>query len=418
MRVGATSILAGGLITLGSISLVAAADVQPASSAATSTEWRDDAANLEAVRKINEAYTRMPFSREFEGVLDDCPLRLSWRVGPNLPVAWKGGVAGWIGDEIILSGGLWMPQRANLTYAYSISKQTYRELPSPAVHPQYTQGACDGRSLYIVGGRGAGRHVYRLARTAGGDWAWTDMPSLPEAEGDGRWLAAVTILPGRWLFLVGGHPTGTPSEKRDRPQLPDYRLRLDAPAANWERMAVYPGGLRALMLSAVAGGKLYVFGGSHPDPVMRANQIEVSKKFGLNVPYNGVPNYRDAYRYDPETNAWAPIRRTPFPIVAGHAVPLHDRYILLMGSADYRTFRVGRTEGRKDPFWLGYGDRILCYDIQRDNYAHVGVMPYGVATSPWVCDGTRVYCFGGEPAHGYNMNTENVVQIGTIHMTR
>ena len=85
-----------------------------------------------------------------------------------------------------------------------------------------------------------------------------------------------------------------------------------------------------------------------------------------------------------------------------------------MGSADYPTHRVGRSKERKDPFWTGYGDRILCYDAQKDNYSHVGVMPYGVATSHWVCDGQRVYSFGGEPAHGYNMNTENVLQIGTI----
>ena len=63
---------------------------------------------------------------------------------------------------------------------------------------------------------------------------------------------------------------------------------------------------------------------------------------------------------------------------------------------------------------MGYGDRILCYDVEKDNYSHVGVMPYGVATSHWVCDGERVYSFGGEPAHGYNMNTENVLQIGRI----
>jgi hypothetical protein len=41
-------------------------------------------------------------------------------------------------------------------------------------------------------------------------------------------------------------------------------------------------------------------------------------------------------------------------------------------------------------------------------------MVYGVATSPWVTDGKRVYGFGGEPRHGYNLNTENVLQIGTI----
>jgi hypothetical protein len=109
-----------------------------------------------------------------------------------------------------------------------------------------------------------------------------------------------------------------------------------------------------------------------------------------------------------------PIRSTPFPVLGGHAVALQDRFVPLMGSADYPTYRVGKTNGRKDPFWTGYGDRILCYDVEKDNYSHVGVMPYGVATSHWVTDGQRLYNFGGEPGHMYNENTENVLQIGLI----
>ena len=53
----------------------------------TTTEWRDDVANVEAVRKINRAYGRNPFSREFEGVSDDCPIDVQWEVGPNTPIS-------------------------------------------------------------------------------------------------------------------------------------------------------------------------------------------------------------------------------------------------------------------------------------------------------------------------------------------
>lgn len=38
----------------------------------------------------------------------------------------------------------------------------------------------------------------------------------------------------------------------------------------------------------------------------------------------------------------------------------------------------------------------------------------GVATCPWVTDGEHIYGFGGEPAHGYNNSTENVLQIGAV----
>src|SRR5688572_23931479 len=95
---------------------------------ATSTEWRNDEANLNVVRELNRAYARLPFSREYEGVLDQCPFELTWTNGPNLPMTWKGGVAGVLGDDIVLVGGLWMPGYRNLGYAYNLKTQTYREI--------------------------------------------------------------------------------------------------------------------------------------------------------------------------------------------------------------------------------------------------------------------------------------------------
>lgn len=394
---------------------------------ATSTLWRDDHSNLFVVRQLNRAYGRLPFDREFEGVLRESPVEIEWSIGPNLPIAWKGGVAGIVDDQIVLSGGLWMPGRSNLTYAFNIEEQMYESLPPPPARPQYTQGGCDGRSLFVIGGRGSGRSVFALARNSAGTWGWQDLPALPEAEGAGRWLASVAVVRGRWLILLAGTPTGAPSEVGDKPQLMDYRLRRGAPGAAWERIAPYPGGPRALVQAAVAGGKVYVFGGSVTDPEMRSIFVELQSKYGIRVPYNGVPNFRDAYCYDAERDHWTPLRRTPFPIIAGSAVPIDENHILLMGSSDYPTYRVGKSKsnpgikvkhGESSSLWRGYGDRILCYHVDKDNYSHVGVMPYGVATTPWVFDGKRLFGFGGEPAHGFNANTENVLQIGILKWRR
>lgn len=415
------------------MTLQGANDAAPAT---TSTDWRDDGANLEIVRRLNEAYRRIPFSEEYEGVLDDRPLALEWSVGPNLPVAWKGGVAAILGQEIVLVGGLWMPGRKNLAYAYNLHNRTYKEIPPPPFETAYTQGAYEGTTLYLVGGRSAGRRAAALSRATDGSFKWTPLPDLLESEGQGRWLGTVGVVPGKWLLLVGGHPTGTPFEIRSATTLPDWRLRLDVPDAQWESMSPYPGSARALMSSGVIRGKLHVFGGSIADTALREVYLDLIKDYGLFIgPYKGVHDYRDSYRYDPEANTWQQIRNLPFGMSGGAGVVLKDRYILIMGSVHINLpRRVGKTDWARvssmdaggkakkavrtgtEPFWTGYDDRILCYDIEKDNYSRIGVMLYGVGTCPWFSDGKRLYGFGGEPFHGFNDNTENVLQIGTIQI--
>ena len=380
----------------------------------TATEWRDDDVNIEGVRELNRVYERIPFSREYEGVLDLPPLKLEWSTGANLPVAWKGGVAGSFGDTIVLAAGMWMPDRLNVAYAYDTQTDAYTELPPCPVETQYTQGTYDDSGMYVVGGRASGRQVWRLTRH-GVDWKWTDLVPLPSSEAPGRWLAGCGVVSGRRLCLVAGTPSGKPSEQRDAPQLQDWKLLLDDPNAEWEPMAPYPGGPRTLVTVGVARNDLYVFGGSHPDPVLRSLALTLPGKYGIEVPYNGVPNYRDVYRYDPETDEWTSLRNLPFPMFSGDAVTLDERYILLMGSVDVRTRRRGKTINNDARVWRGYGDVIICYDIEQDNYSRIGVMLYGVATAPWIHHAGRLYGFGGGPAHGYNANTENVLQIGTIH---
>ena len=60
---------------------------------------------------------------------------------------------------------------------------------------------------------------------------------------------------------------------------------------------------------------------------------------------------------------------------------------------------------------------IFCYDVEQNRYSRIGVMLYGVATSPCALHDGKLYSFGGEPTHGENLNTENVLQIGTLVWT-
>jgi len=45
-------------------------------------------------------------------------------------------------------------------------------------------------------------------------------------------------------------------------------------------------------------------------------------------------------------------------------------------------------------------------------------LTHGVGTAPRVQVGSKIYGFGGEPYHGINGNTGNVLQIGTIEWVK
>jgi hypothetical protein len=384
----------------------AEANVRTGSTESTSTDWRDDESNLEAVKLLNKAYSHQQFSEKYENALDECPITIDWEVGPNTPIAWKGGAAGLVDGEVLLTGGLWMPGRHNLAYSYSLGDKEYKEIPAPAIAPQYTQGASDGKSLYVVGGRGAGRSTLKLAKSESGDWQYHEMAQLPESEGSGRCLAAAAIVPDKWLLLVQGIRGGT--------SLDDYRLQLDKPNAEWEPMAPFPGRRRSLQFSSAVGNDVYFFGGRYTEPKMREAYEELYKRYELEAPEGGAPCLRDAYKYNTESNSWVQLRNLPFPAISGAAIPLNERYILLMAVGDPMSYRVGKSAWSKDPKWTGFDDQILCYDIEKDMYSHVGVSLYGVGNAPWVRNGDKIYAFGGEPRHNFNDNTENVLQIGTI----
>ena len=402
------------LLVISVIGSCVADEINIADPKTTTMEWRDDTANLDLVKKLNEAYSHFPFSREYDGVLDQCPFRIEWLVGPNMPMVWKGGAAGIISNEVIMAGGLWTA-RFNRTLSYNLITGEYMELPPLPLSPEYTQGACDGTALYVVSGRMFGRHVYKLAKDKKNTWQWEALPLLPDTMGKGRWLSTVSIIPGKWLFLIEGRQTPVLDERVER-QLPSYRLRLDRPNASWEPMALFPGGRRVLPQSVAVRGKVYFFGGNtdaDSTSYRLMGELVTDHKIAR-LQNNIIYNSREAWRYDPETDRWERIRNLPFAMHAGQSIALENRYILIMGSSYILTERVGKTMQSDKPICTFYGDRILCYDIEKDIYSHVGAMLYGMSTCPWVTDGKYVYGFGGEPAHGYNYNTDNVLQIGEL----
>ena len=61
-----------------------------------------------------------------------------------------------------------------------------------------------------------------------------------------------------------------------------------------------------------------------------------------------------------------------------------------------------------------YGDDVLVYDTVEQKYSRAGVLPYGLVTSHCGTNQTHIFCMLGEPRHGWNSNTEPLVQVAAV----
>ena len=267
-----------------------------------------------------------------------------------------------------------------------------------------------------------------------------------------RHVGVAGIVDNEWLLLIGGaqiDPGQDPaSAQQQRHAVPDYRLRLrpagDPPVltavGEWLRMAPHPLANSTAGLTLPVGGALgrfwYHFGGQSAD----AKRTKAYHK--LDRVCQGSPNCtfwpmlqtdqglkmtRKAFRYDVDSDAWTAIASLPRPLHGGgqQSVPLGDRQLLLMGSSHIESFRVGHSafpSPAEAPNLMSspentakyYGDEVLVYDCGTDTYSRIGKLLYGVCTGSWVSNGSHLLGFGGEPMHGWNSNSETVVQVAEV----
>ena len=177
--------------------------------------------------------------------------------------------------------------------------------------------------------------------------------------------------------------------------------------------------------AATIGGSFYVFGGMAEITEMTPIFTDMLTKYRLPITdtSEGCAVFHTSYRYDVSNNSWTQLPSPPFPVVAGGTVVLQERYIVLLGSEQRTTFRVGNTSKGVLPtalgeppasalsrwaapphqwrwaadYWSGYGDQVLCYDTHTSKWSRIGVMPYGLGTLQSVTNGSHIYTFGGEP---------------------
>ena len=361
---------------------------------------------------------------------------------------------------------------------YNTEHGTWTTLePAPPFTAGRTQGACAAEAMYIVSGASGWANsdvgvpksaapnpiyanVLRLTLTQAGIWQWTPLPPLPIADG-GLALGVASVVDEEWLVVVGGQLITKAGEKLDK-FAPGFRLRLRSdgellsPAAmgNWSLIAPHPlarttAAAVRIPIGGALGRSFFYFGGMATDvnrtkAYAEFNRRQICEGFMAECPLllgpwaghsddHGLFMPRGAFRYDVDSDTWHTIADLPHPMHGGaqHAVAIDDRHLLLMGTSHDMSFRVGRsgypavtevwTHSSPDKTAKYYNDDIVCYDRVTDTYARVGKLLYGVGTASWVLapvsgpPGQRkLYGFGGEPMHGFNQNSETVVQVATV----
>ena len=324
-------------------------------------------------------------------------------------------------DEIVVAGGCWWFHDSkafvptNATFLYRPSTDSWHRLHGAPFVASRTTGACDPRTrtLYLISGleakcAGGLGCVGALRRGTDGDYTWRALPGMP---GGARSLGASGLLStaeGQWLVTAAGMTSGIPplgdtgdgvdtlrqaassslwaaakqrAAGRAGAEVPGYRMKLGGgnTSLRWEVTKAFPGGDSSggsdvhhkaandhtclAPQSAAVGGSFYVFGGFADVPTKARLWGEMVTKWRLPITdtSGGCAVFHDSYQYDLLTDTWSRLPSPPFPVVSGGSVVLRERFIVLLGTAETMSFRVGnvskqsRSSTKHPPQQLGVG---------------------------------------------------------------
>ncbi len=355
------------------------------------------------------------------------PIVIDWELGPDMPLPVKGGVAGVLNGHLVIAPGIGIREHDPVVQALHLGTRKWTRLPDIPKAPVYTTGVVARDSLVVLGGRGGSRvapevgaSVQRL-RHQSGKWVWDELPPLPRK----LWYAGSTCVDDRWIVVSNG-VTGPFSGANPSGQNPIsaevWRLDLEHLEKGWSTAGHHPHRVLNPALSGV-DGKLYIFGGALYDPKLRAEFKKISAMKGYRSWHNGYIRQKYTYELDLSTGQWQRRRDMPYQRSGGEARLYRDRYMLVVGgsghSREHDSVRPGRSMWPPDSEeeWRGFHDQVLVYDLDNDIWSVLDrPMPYGMNTIQATLFEDTLYITGGEPAHGFNFNTEDVVMTGRIRM--
>lgn len=394
-------------------------------------------------------------------------LDIQWRRGPDLPRPVKGQAQGVIDGKIVYACGFAFdkdgyerpaatatrdevnqarsPRRLRYcheTWQFDPATNEFMRLLDAPVGAFWPEGAASGDDFYLLTGamREASvskfndcwqedekrdltsARIFRMRRFADG-WQWSELPSMHF----GRFLPGVAVVDYK-LYVIGGQSSfgGAPcSGDTAGPQINAVEvLDLANPDAGWTDVAPIPGMARECASVAVAGGRLYAFGGFYHhlyhDPTRH-------------VKYCG-----DAYFYDPQTLRWEQLPDLPFGIEGTAAATITDRYILLMnglngGNRVEHQFSGDRSgPNRTNLQTIVFDTHDKSYRILPTEFPRAPidlVQPrnppddptsqltgYWIWQKPAVISETTVYLLGGEVLDLAYSNCSDAMWIGTLKL--
>ena len=320
-----------------------------------------------------------------------------WTVGPNLPELRKGGCTTVLDGKVISVFGMRQPWgEMDTMYVYDPVSDWWSRGPKGPVGQCYVQGTECGEAFYAIGGRkGAVRsECYRLDAAAG-TYRWTAMPALNDARG---WAPSVAI--GSKLYVFGGAKGG------HGPTLSSVEM-LDtaASAPRWEHLTEIPGSSRGWLGAAAAGGRIYVFGGSHffePKPAEGPDRIRLN----------------ETLCFDPGTMEWRAVAPLPYRLSGMDSCVYQDRYVIGVGGAaevdDYTQAMRTAYEG-SERYASYYCPFVLVYDTVKDTWCSLpSLLPWPTNDIRVVLLGDTLYALGGENIEPATSNTTAWLRIGKI----
>ncbi len=292
--------------------------------------------------------------------------RLTWEDRHPLPQGAGGGAAGLVGGSLVYAGGTnwtggqkrWLRE----VYEYNIAADRWLAgppLPAPMAYGAWSYSA---EALEIYGGTDGSRAFRDCWRLEAGQHAW-----VPAGQAPADTLLARAERIGQQVYLFGGC-----SDVADLTRCGDA-VHLRERVGVWRRISALPQGALAMAASAVANGRVYLFGGCSMSSPGR------------------LVNRDDAWSFDPRTGQWRRLRPLPHANRGLSAAAVSDRYVLLFGG-----YTASAREAAGKPADFGFSSTVLAYDIERDVYTELAPMPMAVSEMPMIPAGNVIFGIGGE----------------------